>query len=796
MTYAAKKRYIFIVFANPSPMNDSTNLRHGSAYLDRQDDWAAALLALAAAGILPEVPRSSSLCAALSNLIPQSRNVQTSLNLKNGDSPANTTLSLTCNRNHDDDRAPSIPGATAAVSRNALELHDAVARCVSEHPGIPRYLRPLSVLLITTEAVRHLVRRPGCTDGEAATGVCQDPQGEAPSMAAMLSFVQPQPQPLEAPPSGKTESKKRSNESEEYDATTATVNNAGAAADSFNDGDDSPSYGRDHKRRRVDAEQDGPCCRSAVDQDVAAASSPEEEVVVSEPTLVQCHAEMRQQDAKLLAYLREFTEVVALELGEHLNEIAAEGKEASEALSYLQRELDAHLAMLLGGVSEEAATATEAATPTATAATVTVSTNLSSTAHAGSLGPLPQWLSKAREFAEKYRCPNLDLAARLLDTLVTAIELVEDTGFEAALLYLAHHTVVLCRDDLKIHADPVCVDVSPEGTSLPISLQEICRTITATATTSTVTTEIPATSSNFILTPAGAASATGALGMPERPMGQQHAIRYRFVPRPLKLLVRWKLAKLHSPAQGTVQLGLSPVGPGFPYPGWNPMVPTRGSNPAAAPSCTDIASRVSKLLKDLLVPEEGSSFLHSVCHSHSHLNHHFNHLNHQQQQQQDPGGLSDTDSEIAVVAMEAAVRKCFSSLIDIGSRKGYTCKKFWTLVSYLQRYRNKPNFHGIVFVRTRQAALFLADMMRRTKELQFLQEPGRKVLVATSAAEEGLDVPSCEFVVRYNAHVCGIGQRLVRDGNGWRIYSDAGRRLLRGVAEVCDIVISGSGVAS
>lgn len=36
------------------------------------------------------------------------------------------------------------------------------------------------------------------------------------------------------------------------------------------------------------------------------------------------------------------------------------------------------------------------------------------------------------------------------------------------------------------------------------------------------------------------------------------------------------------------------------------------------------------------------------------------------------------------------------------------------------------------------------------------QSPGRKVLIATSAAEEGMDVPACEFVVRYNAAATGI----------------------------------------
>jgi len=38
-----------------------------------------------------------------------------------------------------------------------------------------------------------------------------------------------------------------------------------------------------------------------------------------------------------------------------------------------------------------------------------------------------------------------------------------------------------------------------------------------------------------------------------------------------------------------------------------------------------------------------------------------------------------------------------------------------------------------------------------------LQAPGRQLLIATSAAEEGLDVPSCEFVVRASP-CCGLRQ--------------------------------------
>lgn len=44
-----------------------------------------------------------------------------------------------------------------------------------------------------------------------------------------------------------------------------------------------------------------------------------------------------------------------------------------------------------------------------------------------------------------------------------------------------------------------------------------------------------------------------------------------------------------------------------------------------------------------------------------------------------------------------------------------------------------------------------------------MQAPGRKLLISTSAAEEGVDVPTCSFVVRYNAAVNGV-QRVQSKG--------------------------------
>ncbi|KAG2482608.1 hypothetical protein HYH03_018452 [Edaphochlamys debaryana] len=137
------------------------------------------------------------------------------------------------------------------------------------------------------------------------------------------------------------------------------------------------------------------------------------------------------------------------------------------------------------------------------------------------------------------------------------------------------------------------------------------------------------------------------------------------------------------------------------------------------------------------------------------------------------------------------LRDCFAS----GQLKERTFPKFWALLEYLENYkghRNRNSLRGIVFVRTRQAMYHVADMIRRSSQLSFFEvlevtghaaaaksrafrgagdrhgrgmsdseqrrDPsgGAKLLVATSAPEEGVDVPSCEFVVRYNAADNGI----------------------------------------
>ena len=47
--------------------------------------------------------------------------------------------------------------------------------------------------------------------------------------------------------------------------------------------------------------------------------------------------------------------------------------------------------------------------------------------------------------------------------------------------------------------------------------------------------------------------------------------------------------------------------------------------------------------------------------------------------------------------------------------------------------------------------------------LLLIQVPGRHLLISTSAAEEGVDVPTCSFVVRYNAATSGT-QRIQSKG--------------------------------
>lgn len=47
--------------------------------------------------------------------------------------------------------------------------------------------------------------------------------------------------------------------------------------------------------------------------------------------------------------------------------------------------------------------------------------------------------------------------------------------------------------------------------------------------------------------------------------------------------------------------------------------------------------------------------------------------------------------------------------------------KFRALAEFLQRYRDRPAFHGILFARTREAVRSLARLLRASPDLQFVE---------------------------------------------------------------------------
>lgn len=124
--------------------------------------------------------------------------------------------------------------------------------------------------------------------------------------------------------------------------------------------------------------------------------------------------------------------------------------------------------------------------------------------------------------------------------------------------------------------------------------------------------------------------------------------------------------------------------------------------------------------------------------------------------------------------------------------------RFRTLISKLDEFRDHEELHAMVLVRHREVVYFLSDMIRQSGKLRNLQPvelighgsrknelivltlpssksgaqrgmtgeeqksalekfktPGRRLLVATSAGEEGINVPSCELVVRYSVSRTG-----------------------------------------
>ncbi|GIL92080.1 hypothetical protein Vretifemale_19562 [Volvox reticuliferus] len=456
--------------------------------------------------------------------------------------------------------------------------------------------------------------------------------------------------------------------------------------------------------------------------------------ILPEPTHVEVWVAVRQVEQEVMIILQEFALYAAAQIAESLAGIQAVGSTATVDKEQLGQALQA--------------------------AINTCSVTLASSGRqmmVNYLDPLGQWLSKAREFAEKYRCPNLDLAARLLDIVRKATELVEDAGVEGALPFLGRKVAVLCREEVIANGGvfngtiwsrtlPPC----PKPTNLR-KLTFSGAMLVAVASASVAAAAAAAAD------PAAHASAVGTAVTFGGGGGDGGASD---LPGILSSLVA---ASSTMPTARGLEIRVS----------GNGSVAT----PPAENSCGDIPLRVSALLQYLLISSEASS---RICD-------------------------------------KALVEGCFAS----GELKEeITFPKFWALLQYLQRYRNKPNFHGIVFVRTRQAVFHVADKIRRAAQLQFVEvlelighnsaskrrglspeedrhgrgmsdsqqhqvvcifkEPGRKVLVATSAAEEGLDVPSCEFVVRYNAAATGI-----------QLLQSRGRARQR-AAEFCAILQEGT----
>ncbi|GMH45367.1 hypothetical protein BSKO_13324 [Bryopsis sp. KO-2023] len=130
---------------------------------------------------------------------------------------------------------------------------------------------------------------------------------------------------------------------------------------------------------------------------------------------------------------------------------------------------------------------------------------------------------------------------------------------------------------------------------------------------------------------------------------------------------------------------------------------------------------------------------------------------------------------------------------------GKSFPKFVELIHLLETeyVKEKEFFHGMIFIETRAGVHHLSHMLRsdpRTRSIQFIEftghgcskksdyanvkgmtgrmqerqlrsfrQQGRKILVATQAAEEGLDIVDCEFVIRYTAPKTGI-QRVQSKG--------------------------------
>ncbi|KXZ44547.1 hypothetical protein GPECTOR_65g165 [Gonium pectorale] len=346
---------------------------------------------------------------------------------------------------------------------------------------------------------------------------------------------------------------------------------------------------------------------------------------------------------------------------------------------------------------------------------------------AAEVATLRQWQVRGRAVAGRYGCPRLDLSCRLVDILFKAAEMTEDVGCEGALTYLARKAAALCRAELR--------------------------------------TERSAAERQGYFADAANGGGGGGDGAP-------------LEPRALSEL-RALAAELPSPndAAATAASGALPP-------------------PLSGDRVSDLGSKTSAWLARLLLAQPAPPGSRSN------------------------GGDGGGGAAGAAISPLAALlqpppasdeerwsaRLCFSAPEhDDDAATGGALPKLAALVDYVAAYAGRPSFHGVVFVRTRQAVFLLADALRRSERLrgvevlelvgqgsqsaaseadllpgerdrasrgmggraqlralQRFRGAGRKLLLATSAAEEGLDVPSCEFVVRYNAAATGTQLRQSR----------------------------------
>ncbi|KAG2482609.1 hypothetical protein HYH03_018453 [Edaphochlamys debaryana] len=317
----------------------------------------------------------------------------------------------------------------------------------------------------------------------------------------------------------------------------------------------------------------------------------------------------------------------------------------------------------------------------------------------GNDNALGKFLALGQDFARRYGCPNLLLTCHLLDVMRKCAALVEDGGFEGALPYLARKAAALCEAELAA--------AQGGGGVTAVAALELDEGDESDAGASSTEPALP-----------------GILA---------------------KLQEAAAAASLHAPQEAT---------PAHPA--------AQASLPPAGNSCGDVTVPASSLIRKLLDAPD----FRSALQSHSTL-----------------------------------LQDCFASGQLL---QAHTFPKFWTLLERLQRYKDDVAFRGIIFVRTRQAVYHVADMIRRCKQLGWLEpleltgqkvasgrglvaagdrhsrgmsnaqaqlvlglfkgsSGGAKVLIATSVAEEGLDITACNYVARYNAAATGI-QRLQSKG--------------------------------